>query len=689
MRKLLLYFLGCAAQVPAQNSEFTFFQAALLPVSNEGSNVTFGYAAITAHVVRGAAGQISGSLTFDVSAYSLGRPDSLLGLHIHRGKEGEDGPVVFDSGLGTPLPQPITGITRIVLQAQAGPDDAPAVAALRDLLQNPADFYVDLHAAGIPAGARRSQLQKAELHVFGSLMSSNNTVPPVTAFDARGFGYVFALISRDRNGSPTGALVLTRIAYEFNASVSFSGVHIHEGKAGEHDPSMGVWGWFTVGGGGISRPSTGVIDGSTSLGPAFGYVSGSFPPHARLLNALLTSPSDFYIDAHTTTAPNGAIRGQLRRMDRIDIPILASPANEAPPVSGLDATAIGTVTLSTLRFEDGSVAAGLVYFDINHRFPANTRFTGMHLHQGATGQSGDIRIPSAIPAQILSPTGFGNINSLVHVDTGPALTALDAIVRSPEGYYFNLHTTQNPGGAVRAQLGPANIGAPVITSVVSANLDPASGAIAPNGLFTIFGRNLAKLASNLDGWEGSTLPEGLNGAAVGMGAGRARLLYVSPGQINAVAPVDVATGMVQVAVNNGAAVSAPFNARVAATAPAIFVYGASNGAVLKNAGFSLVSAANPAGAGDVLLVYSTGLGLTTPTLASGRLVPSTGQYDTAPVTATLDGRPADVIYSIATPGAVGLYQTAIRVPPGIAAGARPLALTAGGVTSNIVRIALR
>jgi uncharacterized protein (TIGR03437 family) len=48
-----------------------------------------------------------------------------------------------------------------------------------------------------------------------------------------------------------------------------------------------------------------------------------------------------------------------------------------------------------------------------------------------------------------------------------------------------------------------------------------------------------------------------------------------------------------------------------------------------------------------------------------------------------------VIYSIASPGFIGLYQTAIRVPPGLAAGNQRLTLTINNRSSNAVTVRVR
>ena len=61
---------------------------------------------------------------------------------------------------------------------------------------------------------------------------------------------------------------------------------------------------------------------------------------------------------------------------------------------------------------------------------------------------------------------------------------------------------------------------------------------------------------------------------------------------------------------------------------------------------------------------------------------------TAPVTATIGGKPAAVVYSIASPGFAGLYQVAVTVPAGVT-GNVALVITGGAAASNSVTIAVQ
>jgi uncharacterized protein (TIGR03437 family) len=242
----------------------------------------------------------------------------------------------------------------------------------------------------------------------------------------------------------------------------------------------------------------------------------------------------------------------------------------------------------------------------------------------------------------------------------------------------------DPGGSARAQLGPQISATPGVAAVISGNLDKTATTVAPGGLISIFGSNLTKVSTDLSGWQGRVIPASLNGTSVTIGGKPAAILYVGPNQVNAQVPSDVAVGQQPVVVKSAVGTTSAFTVTVAATAPAIFF--APVAAVLKNVDFSLVSATNPAKVGDVILVYCTGLGLTSVTLPTGTLAPLTGTAAVSSgVTATIGGKDAAVAYAIASPGFAGLYQVALTVPAGVS-GNSAIVLTQGGVKSNSVPI---
>jgi hypothetical protein len=154
--------------------------------------------------------------------------------------------------------------------------------------------------------------------------------------------------------------------------------------------------------------------------------------------------------------------------DRVDLTFTAqlSPSNEVPPVTNVDSSASGTatVTLTITTDATGTINAATARFDVSvSGFPATTTMLIFaHVHQAAAGVNGPVVIDSG-----LSPTNPVTLTagSAMFTRTGLTVSPTTAagIINNPAGFYFNVHTPLNPGGAIRGQLtATANSAAPVI-----------------------------------------------------------------------------------------------------------------------------------------------------------------------------------------------------------------------------------
>lgn len=134
-----------------------------------------------------------------------------------------------------------------------------------------------------------------------------------------------------------------------------------------------------------------------------------------------------------------------------------SPANEVPPVTNADVTGSGTATVTMTLFKDaaGNVTVATADFAVSLTgFPAGTALTGAHIHPGAAGTTGGVIVNTGLTTgEITLTSGAGGITK-GSITVDPALA--QAITNTPSGYYFNVHTTLNTGGAVRGQLVRAN-----------------------------------------------------------------------------------------------------------------------------------------------------------------------------------------------------------------------------------------
>jgi len=102
----------------------------------------------------------------------------------------------------------------------------------------------------------------------------------------------------------------------------------------------------------------------------------------------------------------------------------------------------------------------------------------------------------------------------------------------------------------------------------------------------------------------------------------------------------------------------------------------------------LVTPTNPIHPHDIIVIYATGLGRTTPTIDSGMPSP-VDPLSTAVIqpTVSLGGVPLDVLYAGLTPGYVGLYQINASVPGGVPQGLEiPLTINQGNSTTLMVRV---
>jgi hypothetical protein len=129
-----------------------------------------------------------------------------------------------------------------------------------------------------------------------------------------------------------------------------------------------------------------------------------------------------------------------------------SPANEVPAIGNTEAGGTGSVTVTfDTTTSGGNVTAATATFVVNlSNFPANTPINAAHIHPGAAGTNGGVIVSLGLTAgEIVLANGSGSFTrGPITVD--PALA--QTIMNNPSGYYFNVHSTLNPGGVARGQL---------------------------------------------------------------------------------------------------------------------------------------------------------------------------------------------------------------------------------------------
>lgn len=139
-----------------------------------------------------------------------------------------------------------------------------------------------------------------------------------------------------------------------------------------------------------------------------------------------------------------------------------SAANEVPAVTNAESGARGDVTITFNVTRDGAnnINGGTANFVVNlNSFPAGSSWTLAHIHEGASGVAGPVRVNTDLSAATAVALTNGSVanhrfdNKNISTNGQPTDVALlNAIIANPSGFYFNAHTVLNPPGAVRGQL---------------------------------------------------------------------------------------------------------------------------------------------------------------------------------------------------------------------------------------------
>lgn len=214
--------------------------------------------------------------------------------------------------------------------------------------------------------------------------------------------------------------------------------------------------------------------------------------------------------------------------------------------------------------------------------------------------------------------------------------------------------------------------------------------VAANTLVTIQGTNLA---STTDDWNkaiaSGQLPTSLDGVTVVFNGKPGYLTYISPTQINVLAP-DVNAGTASILLTNLGANSGIVNVPSSLIVPAFFIWQGTNQPVATRQDYSSVAKTGTiaglstvgAKPGEVLVLWGTGFGAATPPPPPGVPVPGDKLYSTSvQPTVTINNVAATVYGAALAPGYAGLYQVAIQVPTTLADGDWPILATVGGVSS--------
>jgi uncharacterized protein (TIGR03437 family) len=230
--------------------------------------------------------------------------------------------------------------------------------------------------------------------------------------------------------------------------------------------------------------------------------------------------------------------------------------------------------------------------------------------------------------------------------------------------------TISSGGVGNAVSGAVGVSAGSWTSIYGSNFSTAAKILASSDLVN------------------NTIPTSLSGVSVQINGKAAYVQYVSPTQINVLAPADSGAGTVSVSVTNASGRSNAVTTTLQSVLPGLSVLSSYvravrypdgviiNGTGDAEAGYTTSAAV---GQGDIVALYGTGFGPTSSSVATG--VVFTGAYATTnTVTVTIGGVPAEMLWA----GLVGpgVYQINVRVPASLSDGDQLVIATVAGLSTQ-------
>lgn len=251
---------------------------------------------------------------------------------------------------------------------------------------------------------------------------------------------------------------------------------------------------------------------------------------------------------------------------------------------------------------------------------------------------------------------------------------------------------------------------PVSVDAVVNAASLAPGPLAPGTLAVITGSGLSEGSETASANGTQPLPTKLGGVQVFLYGAALPLLSVSPTEVQFQLPYHIdgfSTGMIYVRTDHSdgsTTVSKGTSIEIESAAPGIYAFGGAEpraGLILhaqasgSSPAGAPVTAANPAHAGETLLVWATGLGDvqaegTDETVKAGLPLSTSDAPVKNTVDAGVNGRSVSVVSAVLPQGAVGVYEVRIQLPDDLLSDPKAqLSLMEDGRASNTVLFPLQ
>ena len=325
--------------------------------------------------------------------------------HLHEAPAGVNGPVF------QPLDPAVSDDMRAGTFSGTYTLTPERIAALRA-----GNVYVNVHSSVHGGGEIRGQLRVAD--PFGTALRGANEVPTPVMTDAAGFAT--ALLD--------GTTVVVTGSFS-GLDSDYRASHLHRGAATENGP--------------VFQGLNPTVD-ADMRGGTFRPQDNTYTIRQSLADSLRAGL--VYVNVHSADNPGGAIRGQLRATETYTTRLASE--NEVPPV---DAPGMGS---ATAELSGTTVVVTGSFSGLSSDYRAS------HLHRGGAAVNGPVFQP-------LDPTLDADMRGGTFEASRNTYTIRQSLADSLRAglVYVNVHTVDNPSGAVRGQLRVRGVGEVVVNEV--------------------------------------------------------------------------------------------------------------------------------------------------------------------------------------------------------------------------------
>jgi len=420
-----------------------------------------------------------------------------------------------------------------------------------------------------------------------------------------------------------------------------------------------------VAGGAVATQAIQVSGDSTAAFTATASVTGAG-------NWLSVNPTSGNLGASITVSANPSGLSAGTYTGNITIQVQGAVAATIPVTYTVNPPAALQLSASSLTFNYQTSSSAP---PVAQQVQVNTSASGVTLNWTATANS---------------TGGWLSVNPTTGTSGGTFSVNINPAGLTAGSYAGTISVTSsgatNSPQSVAVTLNVTSPAIPLVTAVLSA-ASLAPSVTTPGAILTLRGSNLGPTPGVSGGVANGFVATNVSGVTVTFDGVPAPLLFVSATQINVVAPYEVANRLsTRVVITAQSQSSQEIELRVGETAPALFTLnsGGTGPAAALNQNGTVNSASNAEARGNIIVLFGTGEGQTTPSGVTGQVIDGGSlRRPLAPVSVRIAGVPAEVLYAGSLPGAIGgALQINVRIPTNIPAGQVPVDVQIGAASNQ-------